>query len=333
MNAPLRIAIAGNGMIIPTALQCIREARGYDIVAIAVRPHSLEKGLFLAKEWNIGPEGTFSSDSVYTDYGKMLKESGCDFVYIGIVNTMHYAYAKEALLEGKNVIIEKPFCLEETEARELAHLAKEKGLYIFEAISSLHNPNFAFLTDVLKKIGDISLVQCNFSQYSSRYDAFLQGKVSPSFDPSFGGGSLTDLGIYSIDVVTALFGAPSSVDFHPRRGFNGVDTSSVAVLHYPSMSAVVCSAKDSGSPSGITFQGTKGWVKVEGTPNEMVAITLALRGEGDPVTTDLRTRSGRLTDEFVDFREIFLRKNYPAMLRFLSHTLDGMTVLQMCKKG
>ncbi|MBQ9713397.1 MAG: hypothetical protein IJV54_14035, partial [Bacteroidales bacterium] len=78
---------------------------------------------------------------------------------------------------------------------------------------------------------------------------------------------------------------------------------------------------------------TKGWVKVEGTPNEMAAITLALRGEGDPVTTDLRTHSGRLTDEFVDFREIFLRRDYSAMLEFLSHTLDGMAVLQLCKKG
>ena len=331
--SPVKIAVVGNGMIVPTALECIREAGGYEVMAISVREHSLDKGTDLAKKWNIGKGGVYSPSAVYTDYTDMLRSSGCEFVYIGIVNSEHYNYAKTALLEGVNVIVEKPFCLKESDAEELAGIAKEKGLYIFEAISSLHNPNFDFLKESLPKIGDPSMVQCNFSQYSSRYDAYLSGKVSPSFNPEFGGGSLTDLGIYSIDVVTALFGAPEEVCFHPRKGFNGVDTSSVAVLSYPGMTAVVCSAKDSGSPSGITFQGTKGWIRVEGTPNEMAAITVAVRGEGAPVTTDLRKHEGRLTDEFVSFREIYNRKDYSAMLEFLRHTLDGMRVLQMCRKA
>ena len=330
MENTVKIAVVGSGMIVPTALECIKEAGGYRVAAISVRPHSLEKGLSLAKEWNIGPEGIYSPDAVYTDYSRMLDESGCDFVYIGIVNSEHFRFAKQALLAGKNVIVEKPFCLEKKDAEELARIATEKGLYIFEAISSLHNPNFSFLKESLPKIGNISLVQCNFSQYSSRYDAYLSGKVSPSFDPAFGGGSLTDLGIYSIDIVTALFGAPESTDFHPKEGYNGVDTSSVAVLHYHGMTAVVCSAKDSRSPSGITFQGDKGWIRVKGTPNELAAVTVCVRGEGAPSTTDLRQHSGRLTDEFAAFRKIFLAKDYHGMKSYLQHTMDGMSVLQMC---
>ena len=331
MNQPISIAIVGSGMIVPTALECIKEAGGYNIVAISVRPHSLEKGLSLAKEWNIGPEGEFSPSAVYTDYDRMLAESGCDFVYIAIVNSEHFAYARKALLAGKNVILEKPFCTKKEDADELAALAKEKGLYIFEAISSLHNPNFTLLREFLPKIGDVSMVQCNFSQYSSRYDAYLEGRVSPSFNPQMGGGSFMDLGIYSIDIVTALFGAPSAAEFFPRIGFNGVDTSSVAVLKYPGMATIVCSAKDSGSPSGILFQGNKGWIKVEGTPNEMAGITVCIRGEGEPVSYDERKHKGRLTDEFISFRDIFIRKDYDAMLKYLGHTLDGMTVVGMCR--
>ena len=331
MNRSIKIAIAGSGMIVPTALECIREAGGYDIVAISVRPHSLEKGLSLAEEWNIGPEGEFSPSAVYTDYGRMLSESGGDFVYIAIVNSGHFTYAKKALMAGKNVILEKPFCTKKEDADELAALAKEKGLYIFEAISSLHNPNFSLLQESLPRIGDVSMVQCNFSQYSSRYDAYLEGRVSPSFNPQMGGGSFMDLGIYSVDIVTALFGAPSSAEFFPRTGFNGVDTSSVAVLKYPGMTAVVCSAKDSGSPSGIIFQGNKGWIKVEGTPNEMAGMTICVRGEGESVSFDTRKNKGRLTDEFISFRDIFLKKDYGSMLSFLGHTLDGMTAVGMCR--
>lgn len=47
---------------------------------------------------------------------------------MSLINSVHHQYAKEALLAGKNAIVEKPFCPTYAEAKELADIAKEKGV-------------------------------------------------------------------------------------------------------------------------------------------------------------------------------------------------------------
>ena len=64
-----------------------------------------------------------------TDYRTFLEREDMDTVYIGIVNQMHYEYAKKALEAGKHVICEKPFTVTAGEAKELADLADEKELF------------------------------------------------------------------------------------------------------------------------------------------------------------------------------------------------------------
>ena len=92
-----------------------------------------------------------------------------DAVYLGIVNQMHAFYAEKALLAGRNVINEKPFTSTVKEAEKLVRLAREKHLFLLEAITLLHFPNYHWIQEHLKDLGKITMVQANFSQYSSRY--------------------------------------------------------------------------------------------------------------------------------------------------------------------
>lgn len=96
----MRIGIAGNGMIVRRMLQDIKEIPEIETTAICVREKSLEKGRILAEEFGI--------PAVDTDYRTFLEREDMDTVYIGIVNQMHYEYAKKALEAGKHVICEKP---------------------------------------------------------------------------------------------------------------------------------------------------------------------------------------------------------------------------------
>ena len=117
----MRIGIIGNGMIVRRMLQDIKGISEIELSAICVRAKSLEKGRDLAEEFGI--------PAVDTDYRTFLEREDMDTVYIGIVNQMHYEYAKKALDAGKHVICEKPFTVTACEAKELAALADEKGLF------------------------------------------------------------------------------------------------------------------------------------------------------------------------------------------------------------
>ena len=93
----MKLAFIGTGKIIGDALHAVTPIQNLEKTAIFARPHSRAKAEALAAEHGIG--------EIFTDYARLLAESSADTVYIGLVNSAHYPYAKEALLAGKNVFL------------------------------------------------------------------------------------------------------------------------------------------------------------------------------------------------------------------------------------
>lgn len=317
----MKIAIVGTGKIVKEVLPVLLENERIEVTAICSRPQSRDKAEDLAAQYAIA--------HVYTDYAQLLKEGGFDFVYIGIVNSEHYAYTRQALLAGRHVIVEKPFCLSLAEARELADLAVQKHRYLFEAVTILHTPQFQALRDLLPRLGAVRLVQCNYSQYSSRYDRYLQGDVAPAFSPELGGGALMDLNVYNIDFVTALFGRPASVSYTCRRGFNGIDTSGTVVLGYSQMTAVCTAAKDSASPGIGIVQGERGWLRVIGAPNDFQGFEFVADGEQGKSVSEATEH--RMAPEFRHFERMFRSGDYAAMRHYLDLSLVEAEVLERAR--
>ena len=266
----MKISIVGTGMIATEVISLLKtEVKGIEITSIFSHSNE-EKAESLAKMNHI--------ERIYTDYAQLLKEDKANFVYIALVNNAHYEFTRMALEAGRNVIVEKPFTLTVAEAEELATMARERKLYLFEAISPLHTPNFRMVKDSLKKIGPIHFVQCNFSQYSSKFKRYLQGDIAPAFNPELGGGALNDLNVYNINIVIGLFGQPTATQYFANRGHNGIDTSGVMVLSYPTMTATCTAAKDSSSPSFILIQGEKGWIHIPTPANEFGSVEIMKQG-------------------------------------------------------
>ena len=136
-------------------------------------------------------------------------------------------------------------------------------LFLFEAIVTLYMPNYALIKENLAKLGPLHLVQCNFSQYSSRYDALLEGKITNVFNPAFSGGALADIGIYNLHYVIGLFGKPKAMRYYPNMHACGIDTSGVAILEYDGFIATCSCAKDSTSKNISQLQGEKGYLLME----------------------------------------------------------------------
>ena len=218
----IRLGTIGSGVIVHSVLDGVQRTEGIRLAAVYSR--SEEKGEALAKE--------YGAAKVYTDMDAFLQDGEVNVVYIATPNLLHYQQTKAALLAGKHVICEKPFCTKAEQAGELVALAKEKHLFLVEAAPTTFLPNFEVLKQNLPKIGKIKLVLANYSQYSSRYDKLLQGEIPNIFNPEFAGGCLMDINFYNVYLNVALFGKPQEAVYYPNL-FNGlIDTSGVVMLRY-----------------------------------------------------------------------------------------------------
>jgi scyllo-inositol 2-dehydrogenase (NADP+) len=319
----MTISVIGSGKIAGEVLGMLRTELP-DIRPLSIFSHSnIERAESLAREYGI--------PHLYTDYGELLRCDTSDFLYIANVNTAHYAFAMKALEAGRNVIIEKPLCMTGDEAERLVATARAKGLMLIEAVSLLHMPNMKSIGAALPLLGRVRLVECDYSQYSSRYDRYLQGDVAPAFDPQYGGGALRDLNVYNLHFVVSLFGEPCSVDYHPNVGFNGVDTSGILNLHYRDFECVCSAAKDSwGRPYG-QIQGEKGILRVEGPVNVLSGYELSVCNEkGQLVTTrhNANTFRHRLAHEFDAIRKMFEHRDYATFKHYQDISLAVMRILQ-----
>ena len=318
----MKIAVVGTGMIAREALIALQQVEGVEVVTICARPQSREKARALAQELRV--------PQVATDYAAMLTAHGADFVYLGIVNSVHFDYARQAIAAGWHVIVEKPFTSTLAEAEELIARARAAGCYLFEAVTPLFLPNYQGILEALPQLGLIRLVQANFSQYSSRYDRYLARDVAPAFDPSLSGGALYDLNVYNLELIVSFFGRPKSASYTANIGFNGIDTSGILTLRYDGFAATAVAAKDSDSPSFFMIQGESGWIRADGTPNELASFTVGLRGRQEK-SYALNCHEHRMVPEFEAMRDIFARKDYLSVEEGLQTSRTVMAVMEKAR--
>ena len=318
----MKIAVVGTGMIAREALTALRQVDGTAVVTICARPHSRDKANALAQEFGV--------PQVATDYAAMLAAHEADFVYLGIVNSAHFDYARQAIAAGWHVIVEKPFASTLAETEELIARAQAAGCYLFEAVTLLFLPNYHGILGMLPRLGLIRLVQANYAQYSSRYDRYLERDVAPVFDPACSGGALYDLNVYNLSLIVSLFGRPQSASYAANIGFNGIDTSGILTLRYDGFVVSSAAAKDSASPSFFMIQGEAGWIRAEGAPNELRTFTAGLRGR-EPETYALNRHEHRMVHEFEAMRDIFFHKDYARVEEGLRTTRSVMAVMEKAR--
>lgn len=312
----MKLAVLGTGKIVQEFLPMIQQVTDVELVALLSTPRSLDK----AKEMQV----QYHIQEVYTDYETLLGNATIDTVYVALPNHLHYQYTKAALLQGKNVICEKPFTLNAQQLQELIQIATEKRLILLEAITNQYLNNFLQIKKDLAQLGKIKIVECNYSQYSSRYDAFKEGRILPAFDPQKGGGALMDINIYNIHFVVGLFGKPEKVQYLANIE-RDIDTSGILVLDYGAFKAVCIGAKDSTAQIRSVIQGTDGSIEVLGATNEMPRYERRSKTEIEAVNANLDKH--RMYQEFEKFTEVIDQKDLAFALEQLNHSLTVMQVV------
>lgn len=306
----MNLAICGSGGIVEDFLAAAPHVDGLMVRAILGRETSRDRLESLAACHGI--------PRVYTDAAQCMSDPEIDTVYIALPNHLHAPYAERALRSGHHVICEKPFTVHPHELRELRLLAQSRGLMLVEAITTVDLVNYRQMRDSLSLLGRLQLVQCEYSQLSSRYEAFRRGENPAAFDPAQGGGALMDIGIYTLHFVAGLLGRPRSISYTANLD-RGADTSGVAVLAYPDCTAVCICAKDSGGANRTKIQGDNGSMILDGPPNTCESFSITVNGLPTQ-HVDLRTDSHRMVDEFRAFETIIRSNDAADRDRRLDHS-------------
>ena len=315
----MNLGIVGAGMIVKDFLSFSHELTEIKLEAIVARNIENLKNL----------QNIYNIKQIYTDLDECLSSPSIDTIYVAVPNNLHYSVAKKALEAGKNVICEKPFTLNYHETVELFELAESKNLILIEAITNQYLPNYLEIKENLSQIGNIRLVECNFSQLSSRYEAFKKGIIAPVFDKNQGGGVLGDLNIYNIHFVVGLFGSPKNSEYYPNI-VREVDTSGILILEYDEFKVVCIAAKDTYNNSYANIQGDKGLIKVIGTLNEVP--NYIIKNNEVEMKVNKNIHKHRMYSEFKKFIDVIDNKDFDFMQKQKEHSLAVMEIFDKSRK-
>lgn len=316
----IRLGTVGSGMIVRLILNNVKRTEGIELEAVYSR--SQKKGTQLACE--------YGCSKVYTDMDAFLGDEHIDLVYIATPNLLHYEQAKKALLAGKHVLLEKPFTTKYDQAKELAELAKQRGLFLLEAAPTSFLPNFEILKEELKKIGRIKLVMSNYSQYSSRYDAVLRGEKPAIFDPEYAGGCLMDINFYNVLLNVLLFGKPKSAVYHANRYPGLSDTSGVMVMEYDGFVSTNAGAKDTWGINFFQIEGEQGYIYIENGSNGLKSVRTVTKDTDQ--TYNVQPNPDRWFYEIREVTRILLTGDYAAATERLERTLETVQVMETARK-
>ncbi|MCI0709187.1 MAG: Gfo/Idh/MocA family oxidoreductase [Chloroflexi bacterium] len=261
----------------------------------------------------------------YAAYEALALDPDIDIVYIATPHNLHHDNMLMCLQAGKHVLCEKSFTLNARQAEACIQLAREKRLFLMEAMWMRFFPAIAQVNAWLddEKIGDIKLVQADFC-IKIPFDA--KHRV---YNPATAGGALLDLGIYPISLTSMILGLENiqSVQSFAHIGPTGVDVLDSIILAYDSgASAMLSCGLQAYKPREAFIIGTAGYIKIHNIFFRPDTITLHPHGE-EPQTLHLPFEGNGYVHEIREVHDCLRSDQLESQLMPLDETLAIMRLM------
>lgn len=244
----VKMGIMGAGNIASVMAATIRELDSVECHAVGAR--DLDRAKAFAKKYNFL--------KAFGSYEELVNDPEVELIYIATPHSCHYEHIKLCLENGKHVLCEKAFTVNERQAAEVFAMAEQKGLLLTEAIWTRYMPMRKRLEDVLdsKIIGEPYMLTANLGYVVSDKERIAS--------PCLGGGALLDLGVYTLNFASMVFGD----DVKEIRGTAvkneaGVDMQNGITLTYQDgkMAVLNSTAMGLSDRRGVIY-GDKGFIEV-----------------------------------------------------------------------
>jgi predicted dehydrogenase len=275
MSGKVRWGILGTGTIAAKMAQALHKVDEAELAAVGSR--SREGAGAFGDKFNIPRR--------HASYEALAGDKDVDVIYVATPHPMHKDNALQCLRGGKHVLCEKPFTVNEAEAREVIAFARGKKLFLMEAMWSRFLPPIVRLRELLaaSAIGEVRMVQADFG-----FRAGLDPK-GRLFDPAMAGGSLLDIGVYCISLASMILGPPAQVTGLAHLGTTGVDEQAGAVLMGKGGElAILSCAVRTTTPHEAAVYGTEGSIRLHSRWWNGTRLTLCPAGK-EPRDIDVPT--------------------------------------------
>ncbi|MBV8098186.1 MAG: Gfo/Idh/MocA family oxidoreductase [Verrucomicrobia bacterium] len=121
----------------------------YEVTALCdISPLVLET---LGKRWNVG--------ALATDHRELVGRSDIDAVLVASPHAFHAEVTLAAIAAGKHVLVEKPMCMNQREAKEIVAAQRKSQVVVQVGYMRRYAPAFLYACDAVKKIGDIKFAR------------------------------------------------------------------------------------------------------------------------------------------------------------------------------
>ncbi|MGW9118969.1 Gfo/Idh/MocA family protein [Streptomyces sp. NPDC055663] len=249
MSGTVRWGVLATGGIATTFAEDLRSMPDTEVVAVASRTDASAQAF----------AERFGIPRAYGNWAALAADDEVDVVYVATPHSAHREAAALCLEAGKHVLCEKAFTLNAREADELVKLARDRGLFLMEAMWTYCNPVIRRMTELVRDgaIGEIRTVQADFG---------LAGPFGPEHrlrDRALGGGALLDLGVYPVSFAQLLLGEPDRVQADAVLSPEGVDLHTAMLLGWSEAgaSALLNCSLVADTPQTAAVTGTKGRIE------------------------------------------------------------------------
>ncbi len=261
--------LVGPGRIAHAFAEAVQRTPGMRLAAVQGRDAARAEAF--ARRWTVDGR---SAPRATTDLAELLADAAVDAIYIATPHAQHAEAVEAALLAGKPVLCEKPLVATAVQAARVVALARERGVFLMEALWTRFLPLYGALRGVIdgndgndgnSGIGPVRAVQASFA-YPTRFDA-----DDRQWNPAAGGGALLDIGIYPLAMTRwALEPAPGACPAVVRSEVTGllagtgVDQRVQATMHFEggAVGQFVC-ALDHAADNTLRILGARGAITVD----------------------------------------------------------------------
>ncbi len=202
----------------------------------------------------------FKAPRRYDSYAALAHDPDVDVVYVATPHSLHCANTLLCLEAGKAVLCEKPFAINATEAQLMIAAARARGLFLMDAVWTRFLPTLAQVREWLAagEIGEVRMVHADFG---FRADFDPEGRL---FNPGLGGGALLDVGVYTVQLASMVFGGPpTQIAAMATMSQTGVDEQAALLFGYDGgrLAQLTCATRTTTHHEASIF-GTAGRIRL-----------------------------------------------------------------------